>query len=235
MDVTPALAEVAAELEPHGELVVVRELTGGVSAEVVALDIATADGGRRRVVFRRHRVGDVKQHVRTVTAKEHRLLDALHSTGFAVPEPYLYVETVAGPGSYLVMEWIDGSTELRSTEVDAALDQMARFLVELHTLDPYALPIPELEPIEDPYVAVMPYLASTKIGRNVAAKLSSDRARHGSNRRALLHGDYWPGNVLWRDGRLVAVLDWEERDRGDPMADLATAALSCFVTMATTP
>ena len=25
----------------------------------------------------------------------------------------------------------------------------------------------------------------------------------------LLHGYLWPGNLLWQDGRLVAVVDWE--------------------------
>src|SRR5438067_5191571 len=28
------------------------------------------------------------------------------------------------------------------------------------------------------------------------------------NERVLLHGDFWPGDTLWRDGRLVAVIDW---------------------------
>jgi aminoglycoside phosphotransferase (APT) family kinase protein len=37
----------------------------------------------------------------------------------------------------------------------------------------------------------------------------------------VLHGDYWPGNVLWRDGRLVGVIGWEEAAFGDPLADLA--------------
>jgi aminoglycoside phosphotransferase (APT) family kinase protein len=41
----------------------------------------------------------------------------------------------------------------------------------------------------------------------------------------LLHGDYWQGNTLWRDGRLVAVIDWEDAAFGDPLADLANARL----------
>ncbi len=35
----------------------------------------------------------------------------------------------------------------------------------------------------------------------------------------LLHGDFWPGNTLWRMGRLTAVIDWEDAARGDPLAD----------------
>jgi aminoglycoside phosphotransferase (APT) family kinase protein len=40
-----------------------------------------------------------------------------------------------------------------------------------------------------------------------------------------LHGDYWPGNLLWNDGKLAAVLDWEDAERGDPLADIALARL----------
>ncbi len=43
------------------------------------------------------------------------------------------------------------------------------------------------------------------------------------NRPVVLHGDYWPGNALWRDGRLVAIVDWEDAMFGDPLADLSVA------------
>ncbi len=45
------------------------------------------------------------------------------------------------------------------------------------------------------------------------------------NRPALLHGDIWPGNVLWRDGQPVAIIDWEDAARGDPLADVANSRL----------
>ena len=45
------------------------------------------------------------------------------------------------------------------------------------------------------------------------------------NTATLLHGDFWPSNVLWRDGKLVAVLDWEEARSGDPLSDLAISRL----------
>ena len=45
------------------------------------------------------------------------------------------------------------------------------------------------------------------------------------NPAVLLHGDFWPGNTLWRDGKLVAVIDWEDAALGDPLADLARSRL----------
>jgi aminoglycoside phosphotransferase (APT) family kinase protein len=43
-----------------------------------------------------------------------------------------------------------------------------------------------------------------------------------SGNRALLHGDYWPGNLLWVRQRLVGVVDWEQPRIGDPAKDMTT-------------
>ncbi len=60
------------------------------------------------------------------------------------------------------------------------------------------------------------------------------------NRPVLLHGDFWPGNVLWKDRRIATgdtagisgvisgVIDWEDAAVGDPQADLANARLELF-------
>lgn len=37
----------------------------------------------------------------------------------------------------------------------------------------------------------------------------------------LEHIDYWRGNLLWEQGRIAAVLDWEEASYGDPAQDVA--------------
>jgi aminoglycoside phosphotransferase (APT) family kinase protein len=45
------------------------------------------------------------------------------------------------------------------------------------------------------------------------------------NDGVILHGDYWPGNTLWLDGALVGIIDWEDAQTGDPLADLANARM----------
>jgi aminoglycoside phosphotransferase (APT) family kinase protein len=40
------------------------------------------------------------------------------------------------------------------------------------------------------------------------------------NDTVLLHGDFWPGNLLWKDGELAAIVDWEDAALGDPLSDL---------------
>jgi aminoglycoside phosphotransferase (APT) family kinase protein len=223
VDVTAGIEQAVADLEPGGQLVDMFELTGGVSANVLGLEIATPAGGRRRVVFRQHRSAEFKQHGQTVTVTEYGVLAALHREGLAVPEPYLCNDSGAVTAPYLILDWVDGSTELAADHLPGALEQMAQFLVGLHALDPSSLHLPGLEPIEDPVAAVVAYLPSTEAGDHARAMLGSRALQHGVNRCVLLHGDYWPGNVIWHDGRLVAVIDWEDARLGDPLADLATA------------
>jgi aminoglycoside phosphotransferase (APT) family kinase protein len=161
--------------------------------------------------------------MRSVTAKEYGLLTALHREGLAVPEPYRYDDTDAVIGPYLLLEWIDGSTDVGADDLPLALDQMARFLVGLHSLDPHALQLPALEPIEDPLAAITAHLPPTEAGGRVRAAIAAGALERDPNRAVLLHGDYWPGNIMWNQRVLVAVIDWEDACLGDPMADVATA------------
>jgi aminoglycoside phosphotransferase (APT) family kinase protein len=39
------------------------------------------------------------------------------------------------------------------------------------------------------------------------------------------HTDFWPGNTLWKDGDLVAVVDWESPVSGEREMDVAYCAL----------
>jgi thiamine kinase-like enzyme len=63
---------------------------------------------------------------------------------------------------------------------------------------------------------------SESVLRSVMADAWPWRSAHPDR---LLHGDYWPGNTLWRDGQLVAVIDWEDAAMGDPLLDVANMRL----------
>jgi aminoglycoside phosphotransferase (APT) family kinase protein len=46
-----------------------------------------------------------------------------------------------------------------------------------------------------------------------------------SSETCVLHADYFPGNIVWHDGDVAAVIDWESAALGDPMADVASTRL----------
>ncbi|GAA1256142.1 phosphotransferase [Oryzihumus leptocrescens] len=53
------------------------------------------------------------------------------------------------------------------------------------------------------------------------------RLRRYSVARTVVHGDYWPGNLLVREGRVSGVVDWERAEpRGNPVGDLVRFAVA---------
>ena len=56
-------------------------------------------------------------------------------------------------------------------------------------------------------------------------KIAPDKSLPQRNPSVLLHGDFWPGNVLWREEKLVAVIDWEDATLGSTLIDLAISRL----------
>lgn len=215
---------VAARVLPQSRLCGVRRLTGGVSANVHALELESLDGVRRTVVVRHHGGAEWKDRPIDVTPMEFRLLEVLHRHGIAVPEPLLLDTTQRlFPEPYLVMAFVDGSVELPTDAFDDSLDVMAATLSRLHTLPTEDLP--ELPPRIDPLPELFDYLPDTAEWRALREHLAGCSDSTYQGRRALLHGDFWPGNLLWRNGRLVAILDWEDAAIGDPAADVAGCRL----------
>jgi aminoglycoside phosphotransferase (APT) family kinase protein len=43
------------------------------------------------------------------------------------------------------------------------------------------------------------------------------------NPATLLHGDFWPGNILLHNNHITGVVDWEDAMHGDPLADLGNS------------
>jgi aminoglycoside phosphotransferase (APT) family kinase protein len=46
---------------------------------------------------------------------------------------------------------------------------------------------------------------------------------------ALMHIDYWSGNILWHENEIAAVIDWEEAAYGDPAYDAAYARMNMIL------
>lgn len=229
MDVRQAIEAAVADLEPGGRITDVCELAGGTSTYVCRADLASPTNERRRLVFRQHRSAHVEGHRRGVAAVEFGVLKALREHGLEVPEPLYLNDSGDLTDPFLITEWIEGSTEVSERQLPSALGQMAYFLARLHDLEPQELGVRDLGQLEDPSSALARYLPLDEPGEHVRSALVAGEIGRVPNRPVLVHGDYWPGNVLWKQGRLAAVIDWEDAHIGDPLADLACARveLSC--------
>lgn len=199
------------------------ELAGGISARAVAVDLALADATARRVVVRRPSTATREETLRLLE-REHALLSRCPAFGIPAPRPcFLDVEAPA-----LVLEHVAGAPDFAPANLADMLEQMAARLAQIHRVpvtNELAF-LPRYDDTAGRHVQRAPQQLDSTLDevrlRTVLRELWP-WPRH--NPDVLLHGDYWPGNLLWQDGRLVAVLDWEEAEVGDPLADLAVARL----------
>jgi aminoglycoside phosphotransferase (APT) family kinase protein len=220
-------AIVADRVAPGARVTRRAPLRGGVSASVEALELASPDGSSQRVVVRRPGAAEWKElETESPAATEFALLRALGAAGMAVPAPrWLDVSSEVLPWPFYVMDFVEGATAVDAAGLPAALRQMAEYLARLHALDRGGMQLPALPRRDDPMSGALTYLAAMPEAEAIVAALRGRGAVANAvkNAPALLHGDYWPGNVIWKDGAIAAVIDWEDAAIGDPLADLAGA------------
>ncbi|MGH2495861.1 MAG: phosphotransferase family protein [Ktedonobacteraceae bacterium] len=220
---------VVQKVDPRSKLIRTWELQGGVSARVTALEIGLPDGQTKKMVARQHGEVDLK-HNPHVAADEFRLLQLLQYVGLAAPKPY-YLDQSGEIFStpYVVIEYIEGKPEFAPSDVSDLILQFATYLSRVHEVDCSHVDLSFLPEQEKRYTEKLrerpPILDESLDEGRIRDALEAIWPLQRRNTSVLLHGDFWPGNILWNDGQLVAVIDWEDAASGDPLADVANGRL----------
>lgn len=219
----------ARKIAPDSTLLRAWPLHGGISARVTAIELQHVDGQRQKLIVRQHGAADLARNPQ-VAADEFKLLRIAHDAGVPAPAPYYldqsgeFFETPV-----VVLEYIEGETVFALADAPDLLPQFARRLAAIHRIDCASHDISFLPDQTAHWGGI--------IGNRPAHlddSLSEGRIRDAlevawpwmqRNATGLLHGDYWPGNILWRDGQLVGIVDWEDAATGDPLADIAISRL----------
>lgn len=176
------------------------------------------------------------------------LRTAREDVGCPVPDVLLY--EVGGPQTkgFYVMQMIEGVVpmpwDVRKLFPDEALRhdlgiELAQLLARLHGKPVEQLHIPALSIPSDGHTTGAReakkwqriYLESAAVRIPILDLVFAwlqHRADQVSGRVALVHNDLRIGNVIVRDGKVAAVLDWETAEFTDPVADLAKFNLPTF-------
>jgi aminoglycoside phosphotransferase (APT) family kinase protein len=220
-----ALERVRDAVAPNGRVVRVRPLRGGVSSVVHVVRLETASGKRQAVVVRRY--GEYwKQADPAACKREFRLLEALAKTSFPAPRPLL-LDAEGGPfgAPTVVMTRLPGRPILAPRDLRDYLRQSAEVLAEVHRVPTDGLGfLPHQRRLVERTLAHDPPALDDPLQRAVWDAVVADWPRVSANMEpdSLLHGDYWPANLLWHRNRLVGVVDWEQPRLGDRAVDVAT-------------
>lgn len=164
--------------------------------------------------------------------REARILQVLHAEGIPVPA---VVATCDDP-SFLVMEMVDGEADISTVSDAAEMDRIARHFAKVMA-DWHSIPVERFASVG----LHVPLTSEELIGRDLDAWESGYHAMISQpvplvtfacrwlrrnappmpDRLALLQGDTGPGQFLFRNGEISAVIDWETATIGDPIRDLA--------------
>lgn len=219
-------------IDPRSRLRLAWNLKGGVSAQVTALDVQRPDGTTEKCVARLHGPNDLKANPH-IARDEFRLLQIARAHGIAAPKPVFIDESCdLFPTPIVVIEYIEGATINDAGQVDDIASfarQMAGQLAAIHRVPAS----PELSFLSGALdrLPTRPAVLDEELSEGrIRDALDAIGTPEPRNPAVLLHGDYWPGNLLWRDGTLAAVIDWEDAERGDPLSDLGNARMETLFT-----
>jgi len=196
------------------------------------LTVQRKDGTPYQVVVHRYKIfGDYDRGEKA--RREHKTFELLNQHRIPAPEA-LYLDekgdVLETPG--IVTSFAKGShmTDTPPDPLDWAR-KLARTLVQIHSISCGAEEQKFLLKgnAEASWVvkfdAPPHYMQEYPGGANVWQMMRDLYPKLQADLPVLLHIDYWPGNVLWHENEISAVIDWEEAAYGDPAVDLAYARM----------
>ena len=161
--------------------------------------------------------------------RQGRIMSALRSVGLPTPAiPLMSSDAAIDGRPFILMERVDGvrieETARRENPLDIATSAV-NVLKRMQSLPIEKTGIGDEEPVglreEMMRWAMLMQRAPEELTTR-AGELGGLLAAHIPTERAptLVHGDYHYGNMLFRGAEVVAVLDWEIAELGQPLLDL---------------
>ena len=205
-------------LLPHVKYKSSRILEGGVSSEVFLIAVESKKG-EEKIVLRTEGGPPAENSIKT----EYLLLEKLHQTKVPCAKPiHLDHSKEILDKDFMLMTYLEGTIEIPKIKNFGFLNKMVGILKNIHNVDTKILPT--LPCRCDPTYDLFEFLPNEKINKELKAILKGYDTSY-SGKPVLLHGDFWPGNILWTKDEISGVLDWEYAAVGDPVSDLAVASL----------
>jgi aminoglycoside phosphotransferase (APT) family kinase protein len=161
--------------------------------------------------------------------RQGRIMTALHAAGLPTPAiPAMSADPVVDGRPFILMEAVDGVRIEKAAGLHRALDIAASAVAVLKRL--HALPLDQTGIGDEESVGLQAEMMrwamlmqrapeeltarAGELGGLLAISVPVERAP------TLVHGDYHYGNMLFRGPEVVAVLDWEIGQIGQPLLDL---------------
>jgi aminoglycoside phosphotransferase (APT) family kinase protein len=226
------IAALLDHLYPGSRLLDFQDLEGSYSNTTFLVEALQADGSPLRVVTRRYSAfGDYD--LAQKAAREFKTLKLVKEHGIPAPQP-LYLdqkgEYLGSPGIFT--SFMPGTLVASPPDPLSWANEMARILAQIHAV-PYKPAMRKFlldanqeatwflrQEVTQPGIPP-DFMQAHPLGASVWQAVHDHFERLQPTPPGLVHIDYWPGNILWENGRISGVVDWEEAAYGDPAIDVA--------------
>ena len=191
-----------------------------ISRRACLLRVQTADAARQLILLTH---GD-RDRARNphIARHEYQLLRALRRQGLPVAQPLHLDETHMPP--FFITDCLPGAAP-----TSADIQPLAETLRDIHALDWRGL---KLDFLPRASLRLRQDLADRQPENSAIADALREYLPHlRENPPALLHGDFWLGNLLWEADEISGVIDWEDAMLGDALADLGKCRLELLWSM----
>jgi aminoglycoside phosphotransferase (APT) family kinase protein len=224
------------ELVTASQLVHADRIPGGGTREGWFIDVEDSTGITSHLFLRYTPTALPENTAFHPLATEAQVVKALAGSGV----PVAAIIAVHPEREAVVMERVAGETwfyRIRDSgeQVSVAQD-FIRSLAAQHRLDPRQLHVPALGPVKSARAHALERIAAIRQrGTGIDGQIDSllrltldwleANVPDYDGPVVLVQGDTGPGNFLYQDGKVTAVLDWELCHFGDPMDDIAWLSL----------
>ncbi|NIJ10354.1 aminoglycoside phosphotransferase (APT) family kinase protein [Saccharomonospora amisosensis] len=208
-----ALASATRLAGPSATLDTVQPLAGGSHATT---HLIRTRNPQREMVLREFPAGD------SAAVDEGRVLTALDTLGGLAPRLLARSTVNDGEPSWVLISRLPGKADIIPDHPHAWATQLGRALARIHNAD----------------AAVAANLDTVFNRRGYRARLSGPAARIVDDAwtneivpapMVLTHGDYQSGNVIWDNGILTGVIDWEGAARGPAGYDIGWCRFDLYL------
>lgn len=213
----------------------IKRIPGGFSKQTLFVQLANTRTLPATIVLRADNASSVME---SSVADELHILQTCFDAGVAVPRPYALCRDAAVIGApFIVVSKAAGHNIGDAFDVSEPSREfgisLGRTLARLHAIHPEQLdskvPGADQSPLARTQSEIQMYerrwraSAEPSIGLELAYNWLNENIELADGRRRLIHRDVGCHNILFEDGQITALLDWESAVIGNPAQDLGYA------------
>ncbi|HXV70211.1 MAG TPA: phosphotransferase [Acidimicrobiia bacterium] len=161
--------------------------------------------------------------------RETRALELMQRANIPAPAPIWVDSDGIFENQAIIISFVEGEPDLTPANPFDWAEQLASVLARIHDIRLEGDDVELFPPGAGQDIAALQdspeLILEHPLGEELLRRRVLLAQRDIPSEPVFSHTDFWPGNTLWNDGQLAAVIDWESPATGDREMDVAYCSL----------